>query len=123
MKIASRRREFDTRAGQRPPRHRLRELVSEYDGQVMKLCCCDYPLLEPRIRLRAQGHGYRAIAEALTAHSMTKAERKDGHYEWWWIDPECPPVPKRAGGGSITCWSRECSRDPEIRKRVTFLWR
>ena len=51
-----RRREFDTRTGQRTPRQRVRELVSAYDGQVMKLCCCDYPLLEPRIRIGAWGH-------------------------------------------------------------------
>ena len=69
-------------------RKRIRKRVSEQDRVYL-------PAI---LHLRAQGHGYRAVAEALTAHSMRGPERKRTRYEFWWIDPKCPPVPKRAGG-------------------------
>ena len=52
------------------------------------------------LHYRGQGAGYRIIAEKLTAHSMTPAERKaEGtRFLFVWLDRKCPPVPKRPGG-------------------------
>ena len=88
-------------------RERIRKRVREQDRVYL-------PAI---LHLRAQGHGYRAIAESLTAHSMTKAERKaEGtRFLFVWLDRKCPPVPKRPGGFNHMLVKRilQRSRDPE----------